>query len=404
MPMSKQEEFDQSLAPYAARHDNSRGRQVAEPAAADRNEFQRDCTRIIHSTSFRKLQYKTQVFGNQEGDLFRTRMSHSLEVAQIARSTARALNLNQDLAETLALGHDLGHAPFGHNGQHVLNDLLSDHGGFEHNLHGLKIIDELENPYMAHQGLNMLYETREGILKHCAAKNARVLGEIGKRFLDQEPGAPIYKSPTLEAQLTDISDAIAYTHGDLEDGVMMKVLKIDQVAEHVPLFADAVREIRTRPESKKGTDEQLVRMASGMMMKLAMKDLIETSAKNIEKSGVRTLEDVRANAKLVRFSPEFHAQFHIPFKQFLMKELYQHPDVERYRDQQREMLKTIFLAYEQNPKWMDGYNPKGPDMYRQISDHIAGMTDRYALQEFNRVRSLMSTKQRQKGMSRGAKP
>lgn len=407
--MTEKEKFDQTLAPYAARHDNSRGRLMQEPEATDRNEFQRDCSRIIHSTSFRQLQYKTQVFSNQEGDLFRTRATHSLEVAQVARSVARGLSLNQDLAETLALAHDIGHAPFGHNGQHILNDLLADHGGFEHNLQGLRIIDELEKPYMGHAGLNLLFETREGVLKHCSAKNAPLLGDIGARFLPAKEGAKPYRSPTLEAQLTDISDAIAYTHADLEDGVMMKVLTVDKVAEGVPAFAEAIRELRERyPDAKKGAamDASLVRMASGMMMKKALADLIQASKANIEESGVQTLDDVRAAAKLVRFSPEFHAKVHIPFKQFLMRELYQHPDVARCRDQQGEMLKTIFQAYESNPKWMPSYNPKDKekDLYRQIGDHIAAMTDRYALQEFNRVRALMSSKQMQRGMARGARP
>lgn len=405
--MTEKEKFDQTLATYAARHDNSRGRALSEPEANDRNEFQRDCSRIIHSTSFRQLQYKTQVFSNQEGDLFRTRATHSLEVAQVARSVARSLTLNQDLAETLALAHDIGHAPFGHNGQHILNDLLADHGGFEHNLQGLRIIDELEKPYLGYSGLNMLFETREGVLKHCSAKNAALLGEIGARFLPAKEGAKPYRSPTLEAQLTDISDAIAYTHADLEDGVMMKVLKVDTVAEGVPLFAEAIRELRERyPEAKKGEmDSRLVRMASSMMMKKALADLIQASRENIEQSGVKTLDDVRAAPKLVRFSAEFHAKTHIPFKQFLMKELYLHPDVARCRDQQGEMLKTIFQAYEQNPKWMSSYNPKDKerDLYRQIGDHMAAMTDRYALQEFNRVRAQMSMKQMKQGMSRSAK-
>lgn len=405
--MTEKEKFDQTLAPYAARHDNTRGRLVPESEATDRNEFQRDCSRVIHSTAFRQLQYKTQVFSNQEGDLFRTRATHSLEVAQVARSGARMLSLNQDLAETLALAHDIGHAPFGHNGQHILNDLMADHGGFEHNLQGLRIIDDLEKPYLGHTGLNMLFETREGVLKHCSAKNAALLGEIGARFLPAKEGAKPYRSPTLEAQLTDISDAIAYTHADLEDGVMMKVLTVGAVAEGVPLFAEAVRELRDRyPDAKKGAmDSSLVRMASGMMMKKALGDLIQASRENIEQSGIQTLDDVRAAPKLIRFSPEFHSKFHIPFKQFLMKELYLHPDVERCRDQQGEMLKTIFQAYEQNPKWMASYNPKDKekDLYRQIGDHIAAMTDRQALQEFNHVRKLMTSKQMQRGMSRSAR-
>lgn len=389
----EKEELDAGLASYAATHANSRGRRHAEPSATDRSEFQRDCSRIIHSSAFRKLQYKTQVFANQSGDLFRTRLTHSMEVAQIARSAARVLRLNQDLAETLALAHDLGHAPFGHTGQHALNDLMREHGGFEHNLHGLRLVDELEKPYLGYAGLNLLFETREGILKHCSAKNAATLGEVGERFTPAEGGAEkAYRSPSLEAQLTDWCDAIAYTHADIEDGILMKLISVEQVEANVPLFAEAMRLTKkTHGEPQKGSEGAFVKVATGIMLKQALSDLTGESQRRIVESKVESIEDVRKSEHLVGFSKEFADFHHFPLKRFLRENLYKHTELERVRMQQQEILKSLFESYTKTPKLMNLQGPKSKeDPYRQICDHIAGMTDREAVQAFQKLQQSVS--------------
>ena len=380
--MSEMNDYDAKLATYAVRHDNTMGRRHSEKGAADRNEFQRDCSRIIHCSSFRRLQYKTQVFANHEGDLFRTRLTHSMEVAQISRSTARAMRLNEDLAETLALAHDLGHAPFGHLGQQILNDLMAEHGGFEHNLQALRLVDELEKPYLEYEGLNLLFETREGILKHCSVQDAKGLGLVAQRFLpESEGGSPSYQSPSLEAQLTDLCDAIAYTHADLEDGIRQGIIELEKAEECVPGFGKRMAELRKQyGKMPKGSENRFVRVATGIMMKEALKDLVETSQAALLSKGVKTLEEVKSSPKLIAFSPEFRSKVHLPFKQFLRKELYQHPDVDRGRIQQKELLKQLFSAFEKNPsKWIPDFDAKDPrGAYRQIADYLSGMTDRYA--------------------------
>src|SRR3954469_12099209 len=217
-------DFEAHLAPYAAHSAASRGRRFAEPAPTSRTEFQRDRDRIIHSTGFRRLEYKTQVFVNHEGDLFRTRLTHSIEVAQIARSIARNLRLNEDLAEAISLAHDLGHTPFGHAGQDALNSCMKDYGGFEHNLQSLRVVDALEERYGGFDGLNLMFETREGILKHCSPANAKKLGDIGQRFIER-------KRPTLEAQLANLADEIAYNNHDIDDGLRSGLLNVAQLAE-----------------------------------------------------------------------------------------------------------------------------------------------------------------------------
>jgi dGTPase len=227
--------FEAQLAPYAACAAATRGRVHAEPPAATRSDFQRDRDRIVHSTAFRRLEYKTQVFVNHEGDLFRTRLTHSLEVAQIARALARALGANEDLVEAIALAHDLGHTPFGHAGQDALNDCMRPYGGFEHNLQSLRVVDELEERYAAFNGLNLCFETREGILKHCSPDNARRLGELGERFLRR-------RQPSLEAQLTNLADEIAYNNHDIDDGLRSGLLTLAQL-EEVPLFARHARAV-----------------------------------------------------------------------------------------------------------------------------------------------------------------
>lgn len=406
-PMSPKDEFDSRLAPYAARHDNSLGRRFGESGASDRTEFQRDSTRVIHSSAFRRLQYKTQVFTNHEGDLFRTRLTHSMEVAQVSRSSARALRLNEDLVETLALGHDLGHAPFGHLGQDALNEAMRTSGGFEHNLQALRMVDQLEKAYTGFDGLNLLFETREGLLKHCSAKNARMLldqsksthdpllAKIAEKFLGAEDRpASAFKSPSLEAQLTDWCDAIAYTHADMEDAVTMGVLKLDNLAQSIPLFKADFEELKQRRGAPKRGEEALyAKEVSGMMMKKALGDLIDQSRLNIASSAVSTIDDVRASGPIIGFSPEFLSDHHIPFKRFLREEVYTHPDVEQWRGQQKEMMLMMFGELLAHPSWVPGFDKDDArGLHRQLCDHIANMTDRSFTIEFERVKELSMSK------------
>jgi len=286
-------------APYAADPARSRGRRVPEPAPAHRSEFQRDRDRIVHSTAFRRLVYKTQVFVNHEGDMYRTRLTHSLEVAQIGRSVARALGLDEDLTEAIAIAHDLGHTPFGHAGQDALNACLRDHGGFEHNLQSLRVVDELEERYAAFPGLNLTWETREGILKHCSAANARTLGELGRRFL--EGG-----QPSLEAQLANLADEIAYNNHDVDDGLRAGLLTIEQLRE-VAVFRGAYdAAVAAYPGL---TARRLVHETIRSMIGAFVTDLIDESARRIAAAGVADVDQVRAQREpLVGFSPALREQ------------------------------------------------------------------------------------------------
>src|ERR1044072_3795153 len=269
-----------TLAPYAASDEQSRGRRYQEPAPAFRGEFQRDRDRIIHSTAFRRLVYKTQVFVNYEGDLYRTRLTHSLEVAQIARTVARALSLNEDLVEAISLAHDLGHTPFGHAGQDALNDCMRDFGGFEHNLQSLRVVDELEERYPSFRGLNLTFETREGILKHCSLKVARDLGDIGTRFPDR-------RQPGLEAQLANIADEIAYNNHDVDDGLRSGLITLEQLAT-LPFFAANLRAVeRAYPGIKPA---RLGAEAVRRMIGELVTDLLQTSAATISKVAARGIE------------------------------------------------------------------------------------------------------------------
>ena len=418
LQLNTQEEFDSRLASYAAKHGNSRGRKFSEIAAPDRNEFQRDSSRVMHSSAFRRLQYKTQVFSNHMGDLFRTRLTHSLEVAQVTRASARALNLNEDLVETLALAHDLGHAPFGHLGQDALNHAMKDFGGFEHNWQALRVVDELERAYIDFHGLNLLFESREGILKHCSAANARLLKAKAKsdgdeglshlvdRFLpENERDNPHLKSPSLEAQLTDFCDAIAYTHADMEDAVTMGVLTLEQLSDEVPLFKAAYDIVKNTQNRKEKKGENLAplyaKVVSGLMMKQALKDLIDTSRDSIKSSGVLTIEDVRAHSSLITFSAEFLSEHHIPFKRFLRKEVYTHPDVEQWRTQQYELVLTLFSELNANPKWLTSYEKnESRSFQRQLCDYLSGLTDRSVMQEFDRLKELSDNKSARKAINR----
>ena len=282
--------MEPSLASYAAHSSQSRGRLHSEPPAAPRSEFQRDRDRIIHSTAFRRLEYKTQVFVNHEGDLFRTRLTHSIEVAQIGRTIARLLNLNEDLVEAVALAHDLGHTPFGHAGQDALNACMREHGGFEHNLQSLRVVDMLEERYAEFPGLNLSFEAREGILKHCALGNAEKLGAVGARFLDKQ-------QPSLEAQIANLADEIAYNNHDVDDGLRSGLITLEQLSE-VQIFARPLAEVRARYPTLQG--RRVVTETVRRIINTLILDLVNTTRVNIENSGVQTLDEVRAGPPLAR--------------------------------------------------------------------------------------------------------
>jgi dGTPase len=377
-------------APYATTDQNSRGRQYSIPDATDRNAFARDYTRVLHSQALRRLQHKTQVFSSNEGDLFRTRLTHSMEVEQVARSVSKQLGLNEDLCAVLALAHDLGHAPFGHMGQDILNELLKDHGGFEHNHQALRIVDELESPYPEHIGLNLMFETREGLLKHCTQERARGLGDIGRRHLDNRP-------PTLEAQVVDISDAIAYVHADLEDAFLMGLLSAEEM-EQAPGYKEAMTRLSKRgfvapkPEEFEDQDPSVRRGARARvqsvvreMMRHSIDDMTSTSKLRIQQANPQTPDEARSNPPLVGFSPE-QRKLHAALRKFSHKNIYEHEQVVRVRGREREVLEQLFIAYEANPEQMDGYPlGKGEDLYRRLSDHLSGMTDLRAHAEYRRL-------------------
>ncbi|MHB9117072.1 MAG: deoxyguanosinetriphosphate triphosphohydrolase [Burkholderiales bacterium] len=364
------------LAPYAASDANSRGRQVSEPAPAGRSQFQRDRDRIIHSTAFRRLEYKTQVFVNHEGDLFRTRLTHSLEVAQIGRTIARNLNLNQDLVEAISLSHDLGHTPFGHAGQDELNDCMKDYGGFEHNLQSLRVVDLLEERYAEFDGLNLCFETREGILKHCSPINAQQLGDIGERFIHKQ-------QPSLEAQLTNLADEIAYNNHDVDDGLRSELISLEQLSQ-VSLFARHQDEVRSRyPDLP---DRRMIHETIRRMINTLALDLIDQSTQNIRAAAPLSMDGVRAAPALIAFSPAIR-QEQQDLKQFLRRHLYQHYRVARMSGKARRVIRELFDAFMENPRLLPPqYQAKaGDDKARTVSDYIAGMTDRYAIREYRRL-------------------
>jgi dGTPase len=364
------------LAAYAVTDANSRGRCIAEPAPKTRGEFQRDRDRIVHSTAFRRLEYKTQVFVNHEGDLFRTRLTHSIEVAQIARAVARALRLNDDLAEAIALAHDLGHTPFGHAGQDALNACMRDHGGFEHNLQSLRIVDRLEERYAAFDGLNLMFETREGILKHCSAERARSLGALGERFLQQ-------RQPSMEAQICNLADQVAYNNHDVDDGLRSGLLQVEQLAT-VSLYAEhaaAVREEYPRLAQRRAIHETVRRMIDALVT-----DLLGESARRIHEAQLTSLDDVHAAPALICFTAEVDAKNHL-LKQFLRENLYQHADVLRETNHGKRVISELFGAYRADPQLLPAayQEAMATDGIRALADYIAGMTDRYAIQQHQRL-------------------
>ncbi len=364
------------LTPYAVSEANSRGRRHPEPMPSARSEYQRDRDRVVHSTAFRRLEYKTQVFVNHEGDLFRTRLTHSIEVAQIARTLARALRLNEDLVEAIALSHDLGHTPFGHAGQDALNACMHDHGGFEHNLQSLRTVDLLEERYGAFDGLNLTYETREGILKHCAPKRAHELGELGRRFLDGT-------QPSLEAQLCNLADEIGYNNHDVDDGLRSGLIALDQLDE-VGIWARHVAEVR-REFPRIGGRRLIHETVRRMINSLAV-DLIEETGRNTAAAGIGSLEEVRKAPPLAAFSLAMHAE-HKALKHFLRINLYQHFQVLRMTNKARRIITDLFGAFMEDPRLLPPQYQQmaKSDKPRAIADYVAGMTDRYAIREHRRL-------------------
>ncbi|OGS96874.1 MAG: deoxyguanosinetriphosphate triphosphohydrolase [Gallionellales bacterium RIFCSPLOWO2_02_FULL_57_47] len=365
------------LAPYAVTEANSRGRKITEAAPNTRSEFQRDRDRIIHSGAFRRLEYKTQVFVNHEGDLFRTRLTHSIEVAQIARSIARRLHLNEDLAEAISLAHDLGHTPFGHAGQEALNACMKDYGGFEHNLQSLRVVDLLEERYAEFDGLNLCFETREGILKHCSAGNAAQLGELGERFLKN-------RRPSLEAQIANFADEIAYNNHDVDDGLRSGLITLDQLAT-VPLVAAQLQEVRRAyPDLP---ERRVVHETVRRMINTLATDLIRQSERNIAAQAPATIEEVRSAPAMIAYSPGMDEQQR-ELKNFLRIHLYRHYRVLRMSAKAQRIISDLFGVFMADSRLLPPQSQHladERDRARAVSDYIAGMTDRYAIREHRRI-------------------
>jgi dGTPase len=368
-----------SLAPYACDPTGTRGRRHPEPPAPTRTEYQRDRDRIVHSTAFRRLVYKTQVFLNHEGDLFRTRLTHSLEVAQLARSMARPLGLNEDLVEAIALAHDLGHTPFGHAGQDALDECMQDHGGFEHNLQSLRVVDELEERYPRFDGLNLTFETREGILKHCSRANAQRLEAaepqgVARRFFDRT-------QPSLEAQLCNLADEIAYNAHDIDDGVRSGLISLEQVGE-VALFERYCGEALGEHPQLHG--RRVLYEAIRRMLSAQVYDVIDATRARLEALRPASADDARAMPQAVRFSERMSEQS-TQLKSFLLRNLYRHPQVQETTGRARRVVRELFDIYLAGPDEMQAGFAGRRDLARAVADYIAGMTDRFALREHERL-------------------
>ena len=373
---------ENNLAAYALKSTESFGRQFPEDISNNRTEFQRDRERIIHSTAFRRLEYKTQVFVNHEGDMYRTRLTHTIEVAQIARAAARALKINEDLTEAISLAHDLGHTPFGHAGQDILNFCMKDFGGFEHNIQSLRIIDKLENKYASFPGLNLCFETREGLLKKCSLSRAKKLGDIGKRFIEK-------KQSSLEAQLTNVCDEIAYNNHDIQDGIRAKKIFIEQL-EDVPIFYQQMKLVLNKYPSISGS--KIVNETVRLIINLLVNDLINNTKSNIKNESITNFTEVRDHDRpLVCFSEEVKKS-NMVLKRFLYANLYKHPDVIKMTEEANRIIKNLFSAYNNDinllPKDFYTYNLEKINSgfkERVICDYIAGMTDRFAQQEHKKL-------------------
>jgi dGTPase len=383
-----------NLKPYACSPEDSRGRRFFEKDAPTRTPFQRDRDRIVHSTAFRRLVYKTQVFLNHEGDLFRTRLTHSLEVAQLGRSMARTMGLNEDLVETIALAHDLGHTPFGHAGQDALHACMAAHGGFEHNLQSLRVVDHLEARYPDFDGLNLCFESREGILKHCSRTNAQLLDEwetahgamstrahgVARRFLDGG-------QPSLEAQLCNLADEIAYNCHDIDDGVRSGLLQMEQMLE-VPLFSRFAQQALSRHAflAEAHNRRRWLYESIRLMLSEMVYDVLRATEAQLQLSKPRHVDEVRAGKAMVLFSQEMRAQTRA-LKKFLFDQLYRHPQVMETMGKAKQVVQDLFTAYCQSPAEMhqDSGVARGEALERQVSDYIAGMTDRFAMREHARL-------------------
>jgi dGTPase len=373
------------LASFAAHDGDSRGRRYPEPKPELRSEFQRDRDRIIHSNAFRRLVYKTQVFVNHEGDLYRTRITHSIEVAQIARSVALALRVNETLTEAICLAHDLGHTPFGHAGQDALNECMREYGGFEHNLQSLRVVDELEERYAEFPGLNLTFECREGILKHCSLHNARELGELGERFIKRQ-------QPGLEAQIANLADEIAYNNHDVDDGIRAQLLDLAGLRE-VRLFRrqyDAVAAQYPQLGERRVIHETIRRMINYIVL-----DFIRTTQAQLDAARPRTIDEVRAQPKVLAMLSESCREEHLELKAFLREHVYRHYKVLRMTTKARLVVQELFEAFfkdlnlmppEHRAQSLQGGAAHGvAGRARGVADYIAGMTDRYAILEHRRL-------------------
>jgi len=373
------------LAPYAAQQSSSRGRRFAEETPQYRTDYQRDRDRIIHSSAFRRLEYKTQVFVNHEGDMFRTRLTHSIEVAQLSRSIARILELNEDLSETIALAHDLGHTPFGHAGQDALNACMKNYDGFEHNLQSLRTVDKLEQSYADFPGLNLTFESREGILKHCSLKNARQLGDVGERFINKQQAS-------LEAQIVNLADEIAYNNHDVDDGLRSGLINIEQLLD-IRLFKeqfDIVSKQYPDLQDRRRIHEIIRRMINRQVV-----DLIDTTKANLNQAKPDSIDSVRNQPDdLAHFSPEM-LEMNLELKRFLRTHMYAHYRVHRMSAKAANIIQQLFTAFLNDPKLL---NPKYQQIIKQkeqehaelgkaraVADFIAGMTDRYAIAEYGKI-------------------
>ena len=381
-----------TLAPYACHPDQSRGRRFAQAPAPTRTDFQRDRDRIVHSSAFRRLVYKTQVFLNHEGDLFRTRLTHSLEVAQLGRSIARSLQLNEDLVEAIALAHDLGHTPFGHAGQDALNDCMQAFGGFEHNLQSLRVVDELEARYPEFDGLNLTFETREGILKHCSRRHAQALdqqepGGVGHRFLART-------QPSLEAQLCNLADEIAYNAHDIDDGVRSGLITLEQLQE-VPLFDQFRQQVLTEFAflSDVAQGRRLLYESIRRMLSTQVYDVISATEAAIAQENPTSVSDIRLAPPLVQFNAPMKQQSQV-LKAFLLSQLYRHPQVMDMTGQAQQVVRKLFAEYMAAPHEMGagvlarseaGGSDSDTSRARRVADYIAGMTDRFAGREYERL-------------------
>lgn len=373
------------LARYAAHEEKSRGRRYPESPPQHRGEYQRDRDRIVHSGAFRRLVYKTQVFVNHEGDMYRTRLTHSMEVAQIGRSIALALDLNEALTEAICLAHDLGHTPFGHAGQDALNECMREHGGFEHNLQSLRVVDELEERYAEFPGLNLTFDCREGILKHCSAANARKLGELGSRFLER-------RQPGLEAQVANLADEIAYNNHDVDDGLRAGLLELSDL-RRVPIFARQLRIVEGQYPQIAGRrliHEVVRRMINGIVV-----DLIERSTILLRDANPADIEAVRScSGPLIQMSDPVWEE-HLELKRFLREHLYRHYRVQRMTRKARMVVADLFRAFMEDPMLLpDEYRATARRLSsdegesgraRAVADYVAGMTDRYAISEHERI-------------------